>query len=116
MSTFAVFGMTQHVALADARKSTPTKIAGRELDAAQWEAAVCRLADKIMVSEKVKQLSPLFDAPQFAEQFIQIARKTGNCRDMKIRAKRVITDAGGKPILNKKTKAPKVGFCEYAAV
>jgi hypothetical protein len=40
---------------------------------------------------------------------------TGNCRDMKIKAKRVITDAGGKPILNKKTKAPKVGFCEYAA-
>jgi hypothetical protein len=115
MSTFAVFGMTQHVALADARKSTPTKIAGRQLSAAQWGVAVCRAAEKIMASEKVKQLSPLFDAPQFAEQFIQMARKTGDCRDMKIRAKRVITDAGGQPILNKKTKRPKIGFCEYAA-
>jgi hypothetical protein len=115
MSTFAVFGMTKHVALADARKSTPTKIAGRELNAEQWESAILRAAEKIMASAKVKQLSPLFDAPQYAEQFIQIARMTGNCRDMKIKAKRVITDAGGKPILNKKTKAPKVGFCEYAA-
>lgn len=62
---------------------------------------------------KVKQLSPLFDAPQYAEQFIELARKGGKCRDMRIRAKRTFVDADGNPIINPKTKAPKVGFTEW---
>ena len=61
----------------------------------------------------VRQLSPLFDAPQYAEQFIELARKTLRCRDMQIRAKAVLVDAKGKPIINPKTKAPKVGFTEW---
>ncbi|WP_223538682.1 hypothetical protein [Pseudomonas sp. BF-R-12] len=61
----------------------------------------------------MKQLSPLFDAPQYAEQFIELARKSGKCRDMRIRAKRVMTDGQGEPIINPKTKAPKVGFTEW---
>ena len=66
-----------------------------------------------MASEKVKQLSHLFDAPQYAEQFMELACKTLRCRDLKIRAKAVLTDAKGKPILNPKTKVPKVGFSEW---
>ena len=58
-------------------------------------------------------MSPLFDAPQYADQFIELARETIQCRDLRIRAKRVMTDAEGKPIINPKTKAPKVGFCEW---
>ncbi|CAI8805032.1 hypothetical protein [Pseudomonas zeae] len=42
-----------------------------------------------------------------------LARKTLHCRDLKIRAKAVLTDGKGKPILNPKTKAPKVGFSEW---
>jgi hypothetical protein len=61
----------------------------------------------------VRQLSPLFDAPQYAEQFIELARKTIKCRDMRIRFKAVLTDAKGKPIINPKTKAPKVGFADW---
>ena len=61
----------------------------------------------------VRQLSPLFDAPQYAEQFIELARKTIQCRDLRIRAKRIMTDAEGKPIINPKTKAQRVGFCEW---
>jgi hypothetical protein len=61
----------------------------------------------------VRQLSPLFDAPQYAEQFMELARKTLRCRDLKIRAKAVLTDVKGKPILNPKTKVPKVGFSEW---
>ena len=61
----------------------------------------------------VRQLSPLFDAPQYAEQFIELARKTLRCRDMQIRAKAVLVDAKGKPIINPKTKAPRVGFSEW---
>lgn len=32
---------------------------------------------------------------------------------MQIRAKAVLVDAKGKPIINAKTKAPKVGFTEW---
>jgi hypothetical protein len=61
----------------------------------------------------VRQLSPLFDAPQYAEQFIELACKTLRCRDMQIRARAVLVDLKGKPIINPKTKAPKVGFSEW---
>ncbi|UVK81290.1 hypothetical protein LOY46_17125 [Pseudomonas sichuanensis] len=66
-----------------------------------------------MKGEKVRQLSQLFDAPQYAEQFMELARKTGQCRDLRIRAKCIITDAAGKAVINKTTKAPKVGWVEY---
>ena len=71
--------------------------AGREEDRADYGGGT------------VRQLSPLFDAPQYAEQFIELARKTLRCRDMQIRAKAVQVDAKGKP----KTKAPRVGFSEW---
>lgn len=60
----------------------------------------------------VRQLSPLFDAPQYAEQFIELARKTLRCRDMQIRSKAVLVNAKGKPIINPKTKVPRVGFSD----
>lgn len=44
---------------------------------------------------------------------MELARKTLRCRDLKIKAKAVLTDAKGKPILNPKTKAPKVGFTDW---
>ncbi|WP_445677582.1 hypothetical protein [Pseudomonas putida] len=121
MSTFAVFGMTADVALAEARKITKTtKPSGKigcpplELTIAEWELAVEQQAAKIMSGEKVKQLSQLFDAPQYAQQFMELARKTGKCRDLRIRAKCEITDTKGNPVINQKTKMPKVGWTEYS--
>jgi len=75
----------------------------------RWFASVLRRS----WGATVRQLSPLFDAPQYAEQFIELARKTLSCRDMQIRAKAVLVDAKGKPIINPKTKVPKVGFSEW---
>lgn len=71
-------------------------------------------AAAIMASEKVKQLSHLFDAPQYAHQFIELARKSGQCRDLRIRAKCEVTDAQGKPVINPKTKLPRIGWTEYS--
>jgi hypothetical protein len=51
--------------------------------------------------------------PQFARQFIELARKSGRCRDLKIRAKAELVDAEGKPLINKKTKAPKIGWSDW---
>lgn len=66
-----------------------------------------------MAGEKVKQLSQMFDAPQYAQQFMELARKTGKCRDLRIRAKCEITDTNGKPVINPKTKIPKVGWTDW---
>lgn len=120
MSTFAVFGMTRDVAMAEARRTVKTtrpdpKRTGHniELTVDEWMLKVGLRADQIMGGARVKQLSPLFDAPQYAEQFIELARKSGKCRDMRIRTKAVLVDAKGKPIINPKTKAPRVGFAEW---
>jgi len=120
MSTFAVFGMTRAVALAEAKKRTKgtrknLKAPGgvEQIPLAEWLALVEKKADQIMGGGTARQLSPLFDAPQYAEQFIELARKTIQCRDMRIRSKSVLTDAQGKPIINPKTKAPKVGFADW---
>ena len=120
MSTFAVFGMTRDVALAEAKKRTKgtrknVKAPGgvEPIPLAEWLELVEKKTEQIMGGGTVRQLSPLFDAPQYAEQFIELARKTLRCRDMQIRAKAVLVDAKGKPIINPKTKAPKVGFTEW---
>lgn len=120
MSTFAVFGMTLDLAKTEARKKTSgtrknLKAPGgvEPIPEAEWLALVEKRAQKIMGGGTVRQLSPMFDAPQYAEQFIELARKTLKCRDMHIRAKAVLVDAKGKPIINPKTKAPKVGFSEW---
>ena len=120
MSTFAVFGMTRAVALAEAKKRTKgtrknlTAPGGVEqIPLAEWLALVEKKADQIMGGGTARQLSPLFDAPQYAEQFIELARKTIQCRDMRIRSKSVLTDAQGKPVINPKTKAQKVGFADW---
>ncbi|AUO23200.1 hypothetical protein [Pseudomonas sp. NC02] len=120
MSTFAVFGMTLDVAKTEARKKTagtrknPKAPGGVEpIPEAEWLKLVAKRTEKIMGGGTVRQLSPLFDAPQFAEQFIELARTTLRCRDMQIRAKAVLVDAKGKTIVNPKTKAPRVGFSEW---
>ena len=120
MSTFAVFGMTLDLAKTEARKKTSgtrknLKAPGgvEPIPEAEWLALVEKRAQKIMGGGTVRQLSPVFDAPQYAEQSIELARKTLKCRDMHIRAKAVLIDAKGKPITNPKTKAPRVGFSEW---
>lgn len=124
MSTFAVFGMTRDVALADAKKNTQTTRMetddrGRKVSVpmtmAEWVVAVEKRADEIMDGVKTKQLSPLFDSPQFADDFIALARRTLKCRDMHIKARVTLTDEKGKPLMDAKTKAPKVGWKPYGA-
>ena len=70
MSTFAVFGMTRDFATAEAKKKTPATRVNKSvpggieyLTDAEWLAGVDRAASRMMEGAKVKQLSPLFDAP-----------------------------------------------------
>lgn len=117
MSTFAVFGMTRDMALDDARKTVKTSrrtpTGEHPIPMSEWLALFEKTADQVMAGTKTKQLGPMFDAPQFAEQFIQVARKALACRDLHIKAKVTLTDEKGNPIIDKKTKAPKVGWRKY---
>lgn len=122
MSTFAVFGMTASAALADARKKTKTtKPSGKagcpplDMTLAEWSDAVQRNADAIMAGEKVKQLSVLYDTPQHAKQFIELAKKSGACRDLRIRCKAALLDEKGKRILSPKTGMPVIGWSDYSS-
>ena len=118
MSTFAVFGLTLDLAKTEPRQtptgprtSRPLAASSRSRKRSGWPWL--RRERRRSWGGAVRQLSPMFDAPQYAEQFIELARKTLKCRDMHIRAKAVLVDAKGKPIINPKTKAPKVGFSEW---
>ncbi|CAD5376758.1 conserved hypothetical protein [Pseudomonas sp. OF001] len=82
MSTFAVFGMTEHFAREEAKKKTPAKKTMQE-----WLDAVEARVDQVLEGPRCVQLSNLFDAPQFAQQYIELLRKSGRCRDLRIRAK-----------------------------
>lgn len=120
MSTFAVFGMTAAAALAAARKKTKTtKPSGKvgcpplDLTLAEWEEAVQRNVETIMAGEKVKQLSALYDTPQHTQQFIELAKRSGACRDLKIRCKAALLDEKGKKILSPKTRMPVIGWADW---
>lgn len=79
----------------------------------EWLEMVGTHADATMESSRTLQLSPLYDAQQYAQQFIDLARRSGQCRDMRIRARCALTDALGKPIKDPKTGAPKYGFVDW---
>ncbi|MBB1616994.1 hypothetical protein A9978_31550 [Pseudomonas sp. UMC65] len=118
MTTFAVFGMSENWAREEAREHTPTfkNENGKRIDLSitEWEAEVLVQIAKIMAVKKCVRLSPFFDAPQYAQQFVDMARKSIKCRDLKIRTKAVLVDAKGKPIINPKTGVPKIGLADWA--
>jgi hypothetical protein len=58
MSTFAVFGMTEHFAREEAKKKTPAKKTMQE-----WLDAVEARVDQVLEGSRCVQLSNLFDAP-----------------------------------------------------
>lgn len=113
MSTFAVFGMTRAMALEIARKQTSTRHKGNDLSETEWLALVEQVADEIMAGERVRQLSPMFDAPQYAAEFIDIAKRTERCRDLQVKAKQPLKDAQGKPVYTKNGKTPRKGWTVY---
>ncbi len=84
-----------------------------DLSPAEWDEAVKRNAEATMAGKRVKQLSALFDTPQHAQQFIDLAKRAGACRDLKIRCKAALLDEKGKKILNPKTRMPLIGWADW---
>ncbi|RUR51496.1 hypothetical protein [Vreelandella populi] len=81
MSTFRVYGMTEAKARQIARSLAPKNNESIE----DYETRVQERFEKLMNGGKEVPLSAAFDAPQFARQFIDIARRSGRCRNLHIK-------------------------------
>ena len=82
MSTYAVFGMTKGCALTMARE---TIMLTGSMSQAEWNTLVDKEVERVMQSELCVQLSDKFDAPQFAKDYISLARKV-HSRDLHIKS------------------------------
>lgn len=119
MSTFAVFGMTRTIALAEARKKVRTvKGEGRDrvdLTPEQWEEACQAYADKVMAGARTTKLTQPFDAPQFASHYMALLRKRGECRDLHIKANAAVKMPNGQTATNTKTGKVKMAWQDWDA-
>jgi len=117
MSTFAVFGMTRTLALAEARKKVSTmKGEGRDrvhLTPDQWEDECQKYADKIMAGAKVTKLTTPFDAPQFAAEYAGLLKKVGNCRDLRVKANAPVKLPNGNEMRNPKSGKVKMAWQDW---
>lgn len=114
MSVFAVWGMTYAHAFGLAQKKTRTiDKDGDVIPESEWMKCCHEAAEAIMDGEMIRQLSTKFDAPQFAEEFIAIARRMQRHRDLQIRVWKPLADDKGRPIYGKNSKKPRMGWLAY---
>lgn len=86
MSTFVVFGMTKSKA-----KELAAKLAIKKDETPEDRIA------RVLAGKATKPLSEAFDAPQFAKEFLELARRTDGGIRLSIRIRKVIgTTKSGK--------------------
>lgn len=112
MSGFCIYGMTKAIAKTRAMKNVSTVKNGIQLTVDEHNALVEIEAEKILQTAKARQISPAFDAPQFALEWKEIAVRSGAVR-MKLMAKGALQDAKGAPKINKRTGKPSIGWVSY---
>jgi len=82
VSTYAVFGMTRPRAREIAKNRVDRKFNVTE---SKWNELVDLETDNIMKSRRSVMLSDKFDAPQFAKEYMELARHIES-RDLHIKA------------------------------
>lgn len=116
MSAFCVYGVTYDSCKKQAQKKlSPHVIDGkttRMMTAEEYAAAIEEMATALFIKSKAKQVSPAFDAPQFAKEWIDVAQRT-KARALKVMRKGERTNAKGAPIL--KNGKPVIGWIPYGA-
>lgn len=87
MSTYAVFGMTRSRAVEDARRNTEAinHATKQQLTEAEWIAVCDKKADATMAGTHCVRLGDMFDAPQFAQQFLELCKRQEH-RNLHIKA------------------------------
>jgi hypothetical protein len=117
MSAFCVFGVTYDACVEQAKKKVEPYIKEqgkptRAMTPEEYAGAVREKADALFESAREKQISPAFDAPQFADDWIAIANRS-KARALKIMRKGQKVNDKGAPIL--RNGKPVIGWIPYAA-
>jgi len=116
MGGFCVFGVTMEDCVARATKKIRVydKELKRNLTPLEHKEKVDALAKEMFVAcHRAKQISPAFDAPQFAKDWIEVAKRTINAHSIKIMARDEKIDEKGNPVLRK--GKPVIGWTPYSA-
>ena len=117
MSAFCVFGLSFTKCIEKAEKIVPESIKsnGKSFPIIQSKHAAysIMLADELFKDDEIRltQISPEFDAPQFAKEWMDIAIKTNQARRMKIMVKGKKVDAKGADVIRKGAAA--IGWVDY---
>lgn len=116
MSTFCIFGVTQEAAKAKAmKKVSPTRPGGVMKPVHEYEQELAETAESFYANMKPIQISPAFDAPQFASQWAGIAARTVKCRDLELRARVAKKDKSDNIVKSKITGQPVMVWKPYGS-
>ncbi len=119
MGAFCVFGMTEAIAKKSAEQAWRRHVAQmtpevrkhiQESDEKEWIAVK---TEYLLAKGTPTQLSAAFDAPQFAEDFIRLARKQTRSSRLKVMIRGEKLDKQGSPRISKATKRPIIGWIPY---
>lgn len=103
MTAFRVYGVTEKTALRKAKKDNPDVTGG----------GLAEIANEIYEKMNPVQISENFDAPQFCDDFIALAKKTIKCRALKIMCYQEKKKKNGQPVISKKTGKPTMTWQKY---
>ena len=93
MTSFCVFGIKKSDCGAEARKLIPWHIVQTQ---AQHSMYADILAEHLYREKaRVKQIATAFDTPQFANEWIDIAKRSGQARSMRIMVQGPKVDKNG---------------------
>jgi len=109
MSAFCVYGMTMTHALQLAEK----QVSETGLSKEQWREAVHAAANKIFVAHAPVQVSPMFDAPQFARDWMDIACRTSQIYAPTVMVRQAKTDNRGNSVIDRRTGLPLLRWAPY---
>lgn len=114
MTSFCVFGITDQVAKSKADKKVKTTGPGGVMKPQhEYEQELASTAATMFATMKPLQISPAFDAPQFAADWAAIAARTVKCRDLGIMVRAQKTDKSDNIVKNKRTGLPCMTWKPY---
>lgn len=104
MSAFCVFGVsrTDCMRIAEKKVKRYDDEKKRNLTMEEWRAKVEALAqDLFATTTRHRQVSPAFDAPQFARDWAALAQRSDQVKGVDIRVRNIVLDGEGKPVKRK---------------
>lgn len=116
MSAFCVFGMTEPLAKKAAEKAWEKHLASMtkeeralntDADEKEWVAVK---TEYLLAKAKAVQISGAFDSPQFARDYIALAKRLHRTSRLQVMARGEKKDANGALLISKATKKPLIGW------